>query len=89
MPLPQSEDPFDDDLGYGAAIFIVSVKPRHRITWGILKGITQGLWNFLVEEGRYMVCELGEIPSWLVLCYESMSPLLESSISSSRFSLCS
>lgn len=55
MPLPRTEDPFRDDLGYGAAIFIASVKVRDRITWGILKGITQGLWNFLVEEGRYMV----------------------------------
>ncbi|KAF6239719.1 hypothetical protein HO173_002265 [Letharia columbiana] len=57
VPLPQTEDPFHDDLGYGAAIHVVSTKPRHRITWKILKGIIQGLWNFLVEEGRYMEAE--------------------------------
>lgn len=57
VPLPLTEDPFHDDLGYGAAIHVVSTKPRHRITWGILKGTVQGLWNFLVEESRYVEAE--------------------------------
>ena len=54
--LPQSEDPFDDDPGYGAAIYVASSKVRHRLTWGILKGTMQGLWDFLIKRERYMVC---------------------------------
>ncbi|CAF9924927.1 hypothetical protein IMSHALPRED_006329 [Imshaugia aleurites] len=54
VPLPLTEDPFHDDLGYGAAIHVVSTKPRNRLTWGILKGVMQGLWEFLVEQGRFM-----------------------------------
>lgn len=63
MPLPQSEDPFDDDLGYGAAVHVVSTRPRHRLTWRILRGIMQGLWDVLVEQGRYLVCERGDLLS--------------------------
>ena len=77
MPLPLSEDPFDDDLGYGAAIFIVSVKPRDRLTWGILKGIIQGLWNFLVVDGRYMVCEPGRVLCPVVLLCECTASALD------------
>ncbi|CAD6579415.1 MAG: hypothetical protein ASARMPRED_009124 [Alectoria sarmentosa] len=57
VPLPLTEDPFNDDLGYGAAIQVVSTKPHHRMTWGILKGVIQGLWNFLVEDGLYLDAE--------------------------------
>lgn len=56
--LPPTEDPFDDDLGYGAAIHVVSTRPKHRITWGILRGIMQGLWGFLVMQEKYLVCTL-------------------------------
>ena len=58
MPLPITEDPFNDDLGYGAAIHIVSTDVRYRLTWGILMGILQGLWDFLVVANRYLVSEL-------------------------------
>lgn len=58
MPLPLTEDPFVDDLGYGAAITVVSTKPHHPITWLVLKGVMQGLRGFLVEEGRFMVSEV-------------------------------
>lgn len=57
-PLPITEDPFDDDLGYGAAIHVVSTNVRFRLTWGILMGILQGLWDFLVDANRYLVSEL-------------------------------
>ena len=56
--LPVTEDPFDDDLGYGAAIHVVSTNVRFRLTWGILMGILQGLWDFLVVADRYLVSEL-------------------------------
>ena len=71
VPLPLTEDPFHDDLGYGAAIHVVSIKPRHRITWGILKGILQGLWYVLVHEGRYVVRTHEVIPNDLVQIFES------------------
>ena len=58
MPLPITEDPFNDDLGYGAAIHVVSTNVRNRLTWSILKDIMQGLWNFLVDANRYLVREL-------------------------------
>ena len=56
-PLPRSEDPFHEDLGYGAAIDVVSSRPDHRLTWGILKDAMEGLWGFLVIGGRYVECE--------------------------------
>lgn len=56
-PLPRTEDPFHEDLGYGAAIDVVSSRPDHRLTWGILKNAMDGLWGFLVEEGRYVESE--------------------------------
>lgn len=56
-PLPRSEDPFREDLGYGAAIYVVSSQPDHRLTWGILKDAMNGLWGFLVLEGRYVESE--------------------------------
>ena len=55
VTLPQTEDPFDDNLGYGAAIYVVSTQPHHRITWAILTGIIEGLWNHLIEEDNYFV----------------------------------
>ena len=58
MPLPITEDPFDDDLGYGAAIHVVSTNVRYRLTWGIMMGILQGLWDILVDANRYLVSEL-------------------------------
>ena len=58
VPLPATEDPFDDDLGYGAAICVVSTNVRYRLTWGILMGVLQGLWDFLVDANRYLVSEL-------------------------------
>lgn len=56
-PLPRSEEPFLEDLGYGAAIDVVSARPDYRLTWGILKDAMQGLWDFLVIEGRHVECE--------------------------------
>ncbi|KAL9065956.1 MAG: hypothetical protein Q9161_007871 [Pseudevernia consocians] len=56
-PLPISEDPFHENLGYGAAINVVSSRPDHRLTWGILKDAMNGLWGFLVLQGRYLECE--------------------------------
>lgn len=56
-PLPKSEDPFHEDLGYGAAINVVPSRPDYRLTWGILKGAMDGLWEFLVIEGRYVESE--------------------------------
>ena len=56
-PLPRSEDPFHEDLGYGAAIDIVSARPDHRLTWGMVKNAMDGLWEFLVVEGRYVESE--------------------------------
>ena len=56
-PLPRSEDPFHEDLGFGAAIDVVSARPDHRMTWGILKNAMDGLREFLVEDGRYVECE--------------------------------
>lgn len=81
MPLPLTEDPFHDDLGYGAAIHVVSIKPRRRITWGILKGIVQGLWNFLVEEGRFVV-RMHEVISYhMVQIFDSLHLLQAGSLS--------
>ena len=53
-PLPRSEDAFYEDLGCGAAINVVSSRPGHRLTSGILKDAMNGLWELLVVEGRYM-----------------------------------
>lgn len=58
MPLPIAEDPFEDDLGYGAVIHVVSTNVRFRLTWGILVGILQGLWDVLVDANRYQVSKL-------------------------------
>lgn len=56
-PLPRRQDPFQEDLGYGVAIDVVSARPDHRLTWGILKDVMDGLWEFLVVEGRYVESE--------------------------------
>ena len=56
-PLPQSQDPFQEDLGYGAAIDIVSTRPDHPLTWSILKDVMDGLWDFLVMEGHFLESE--------------------------------
>lgn len=56
-PLPISEDPFHEDLGYGAVIDVVSSRPDHRLTWSILRDAMDGLWGFLVLEGRYVESE--------------------------------
>ena len=56
-PLPISEEPFHEDLGYGAAIDVVSSRPDHRLTWAILKEAMDGLWQFLVIEGRHVESE--------------------------------
>ena len=53
--IPLSEDPFHDDMGYGAAIHVVSTNVQYRLTWGILKGVMKGLWDFLVVMDRYLV----------------------------------
>ena len=57
VPLPRSKDPFHEDLGYGAVINVVSSRPDHRLTWSILKDAMDGLWGFLVLEGRYVESE--------------------------------
>lgn len=51
-PLPRSETPFHEDLGYGAAINVVPARPDVHLTWGILKNAMNGLWDFLVIESR-------------------------------------
>ena len=56
-PLPRSQDPFREDLGYGAAIDVLSAKPDRRLTWGILKDAMDGLWDFLVIDGRFQESE--------------------------------
>ena len=56
-PLPASEEPFHEDLGYGAAIDVVSSRPDYRLTWGIMKDAMNGLWEFLVVEGRSVESE--------------------------------
>lgn len=56
-PLPTSHDHFREDLGYGAAIDIVSARPDHRLTWGMLKDTMDGLWEFLVVGGRFQESE--------------------------------
>lgn len=56
-PLPRNEDPFHEDLGYGAAINVVSARPDHRLTWSILKNAMEGLWEFLILDGRHVECE--------------------------------
>lgn len=56
-PLPRNEDPFHEDLGYGAAINVVSARPDHRLTWSILRNAMEGLWEFLVVAGRYVESE--------------------------------
>lgn len=64
-PLPRKQDLFHEDLGYGAAINVVSARPDRRLTWGILKDAMDGLWEFLVVEGRYVECEFD-------ICYGSL-----------------
>ena len=54
IPLPVSQEIFHEDLGYGAAINVVPSRPKYGITWGILKDAMDGLWEFLVEENRYV-----------------------------------
>ena len=56
-PLPRRQDPFHEDLGYGAAIDVVSTAPDRCLTWGILRDAMDGLWEFLVVEGRYVESE--------------------------------
>ena len=56
-PLPRNEDPFHEDLAYGAAIDVLSSQPNHRLTWGILKDSMEGLWEFLVVDGRFVESE--------------------------------
>ena len=58
VPLSISEDPFDDDLGYGAAIHIVSTNVKSRLTWGILMAVLQGLWDFLVAANSFKESDL-------------------------------
>ena len=41
----------------GAAIDVVSARPDYRLTWVILRNAMEGLWEFLVVDGRYMECE--------------------------------
>lgn len=50
--LPPSKDSFD--YGYGIRIIIVSVRPHHRLTWAVSESVLGGMWNYLVEDGRYM-----------------------------------
>lgn len=57
VPLPRSEEPFHEDLGYGAAIEVASSRPDHRLTWSILEDAMNGLWDFLVIEDRSVESE--------------------------------
>lgn len=56
-PLPRKQDLFHEDLGYGAAINVVSARPDRRLTWGILKDAMEGLWEFLIVESRFVESE--------------------------------
>lgn len=55
--LPYDEDPFLEDLGYGAEITAVSARPDLRLTWEILKCAMQGLWNYLIIGSHFMEAE--------------------------------
>ena len=56
-PLPWDEDPFVEDLGWGAAINVISARPDHRLTWQLLEDITQGLWNYLILDEHFLEAE--------------------------------
>lgn len=56
-PLPYNEEPFLEDLGYGAAIKVTSARPDHRLTWRILKEAMQGLWDYLILQGHPVEAE--------------------------------
>ncbi|KAL2052772.1 hypothetical protein ABVK25_007012 [Lepraria finkii] len=61
--LDPSNDPFEEDLGYGAKIRVVSVRPDNRMTWEILQDTMQGLWNFLVVDRHHVEADF-EITTW-------------------------
>ncbi len=56
-PLPWDEDPFIEDLGWGARITIMSARPAHRITWKVLLETMRGLWDYLIQGGHFMEAE--------------------------------
>ena len=56
-PLFPYWDPFKEDLGYGTAITVFSSRPDRRLTWSIVKDAMEGLWTFLVIDGRFVESE--------------------------------
>ena len=49
--------PFKEDLGYGTAITVFSTRPDRRLTWSTVKDAMDGLWTFLVVDGRFVESE--------------------------------
>ena len=67
-PLPWDEDPFIEDRGWGAAIRIFSAQPNQRLTWRALKEAAQGLWEFLILQGRFVEAEFNIMDgSWKIV----------------------
>ena len=56
-PLFPYWNPFKEDLGYGTAITVFSSRPDRRLTWSIVKDAMEGLWTFLVIDGRFVESE--------------------------------
>ena len=56
-PLFPYWEPFKEDLGYGTAITVFSTRPDRRLTWSIVKDAMEGLWTFLVVDGRFVESE--------------------------------
>ena len=56
-PLYPDWEPFKEDLDYGAAVTVFSSRPDRRLTWSIVKDAMEGLWTFLVIDGRFVESE--------------------------------
>ena len=56
-PLFPDWEPFKEDLGYGTAVTVFSSRPDRLLTWSIVKDAMEGLWEFLVIDGRFVESE--------------------------------
>ena len=56
-PLPLDEDPFLENLGWGAAVLVMSAQPDHRLTWQLLADTMEGLWNYLIIDKHFVEAE--------------------------------
>lgn len=56
-PLPPDCEPFKENLGYGIEITVFSSRPDRRLTWRVVKDAMEGLWTFLVVDGRFVESE--------------------------------